>query len=325
MLAVLRAQSERKAESAEEPKANVAEVVLVAGPRRPGATPEALVNASNVQEDFIQQIFKGKVDGGKTKVDPSRKVGNFTGASFTLAGGEGKLIRYFIFVTVMLRERQYEWRVVLEGGRDVLSAWGKPLGALFDAVEFPNTVEPVSGPLGVAGIGATPSSQGHSVDKEVEQAIPGGSAKKPKGVASVPWEGGDSAQRLAWEARSADGMAYLFFDVRGWNLSEQAVARRKLEEWVSDREGEWRTASGSEAVTVTKGKEAWFDGSWGAAKGVAYRFTGSGAGGHPFVEQGWVVKTKGSVMFLRAQFGGENAEKLMDAAWKAIKKGVKLN
>jgi hypothetical protein len=76
---------------------------------------------------------------------------------------------------------------------------------------------------------------------------------------------------------------------------------------------------------VTKGKEAWFDGSWGAAKGVAYRFTGSGAGGHPFVEQGWVVKTKGSVMFLRAQFGGENAEKLMDAAWKAIKKGVKLN
>ena len=87
---------------------------------------------------------------------------------------------------------------------------------------------------------------------------------------------------------------------------------------MSEREGQWRTAAGGDAVTVTKGKEAWFDGSWGAAKGLAYRFTGSGAGSHPFVEQGWVVKTKGSVMFLRAQFGGVDAEKLMDGTWKAI-------
>jgi hypothetical protein len=319
------ARAERKSEGDGDPNQTTAVVELLAGPRRPGATPEALVNAANVQEDFIKQLFAGKVDGSKTKVDPSRKVGNHTGASFMLAGGEGKQIRYFIFVTVMLRDRQYEWRVVLNGGRDVLSTWGKHVSTLLDGVEFANTVDPVSGPLGAEGIGAMPSERGHSADKEVEVVIPGGSAKKPKGVASVPWEGGDGSQRLAWEARAADGMAYLFFDVRGWSLSDQAVSRRKLEEWVTEREGQWRTVAGSDAVTVTKGKEPWFEGSWGAAKGLAYRFTGTGAGGHAFVEQGWVVKAKGNVMFVRAQFGGADAEKVMDATWKAIKKGVKLN
>ena len=325
LLIQARGTQERKAEGDGEPKENSIEVSLVVGLRRAGATPDLLVNASNVQEGFIESVFKGKIDSGRTKVDPSRKVGNHTGASFMLAGGEGKLIRHFVFVTVMLRERQYEWHVLMEGGKDVLSVWGKPLAALFDAVEFPNTVEPVSGPMQVPGIGALPSARGHSVDKETEKPIPGGVAKKPKGVSDVPWEGGDAAQRIAWEARSPDGLAYLYFDIRGWSLSDRAVAQRGLEEWVKERETEWRTGAGSDAVTITKGKEPWSEGAWAGAKGLTYRFTGAGAGGHPFVEQGWVVKGKGSVIVLRAQFGGANAEKTMDAAWKAIKKGIKLN
>ncbi len=308
-----------------EPTETKAEITLVIGPRQAGATPDRLVNASNVQEAFIASVFEGKIDAARTKIDPSRKVGNHTGASFSLAGGVGKVVRHFIFVTVMLRERQYEWHVVLEGGKDVISVWGKPLGALFDGIEFPNISEPVSGPLQVPGIGALPSARGHSVDKETEKPIPGGVAKKPKGVSDVPWEGGDPAQRIAWEARSADGMSYLYFDIRGWSLSDRAVAQRGLEEWVKERETEWRTGAGADAVTVTKGKEAWSDGAWGGAKGLTYRFTGAGSGDHPFVEQGWVVKGKGSVIVLRAQWGGANAEKTMDAAWKAIKKGIKLN
>jgi|GEM_PF-4102270 len=325
LLIQTRATQERKTEGDGEPKQNAIAVSLIVGPRQAGAAPDLLVNASNVQEQFIETVFNGKIDAGRTKVDPSRKVGNHTGASFMLAGGEGKLVRHFVLVIVMLRERQYEWHVLMEGGKDVLSVWGKPLTALFDAVQFPNTVEPVSGPIKVPGIGALPSARGHSGDKETEKPIPGGLAKKPKGVTDVPWEGGDPAQRIAWEARSPDGLAYLFFDIRGWSLSDRAVAQRGLEEWVKERESEWRTGAGSDAVTVTKGKEAWSDGAWGGAKGLTYRFTGAGAGDHPFVEQGWVVRGKGSVIVLRAQFGGANAEKTMDAAWKAIKKGIKLN
>jgi len=177
----------------------------------------------------------------------------------------------------------------------------------------------------VAGIGALPSLRGTHIDKEIEQPLPGGSAKKPKGVSSVPWENGDPAQLMAWEARSADGMAYLFVDLRGWSLSDGQVAQKKLTEWVTERESQWRTGAGSEAVTITKGKEPWQEGAWGGAKGLIYRFTGGGYAGHPFVEQGWVVKTRNNVVVLRAQFGGANAEKLMDAQWKAIKKGIKLN
>jgi len=321
-----KAGMERKAEGADEPKVTSSQVLLVVGPRTAGATPSGIVNNSGVHEHFIKTVFgKTPVDASKTKIDPDRKVGNMQGASFMLVGGQGKTVACFIFVTVMLRDRTYEWHVVVEGGKDVLSTWGKHVGGLFEGVEFPNTVEPVSGPVGVAGIGALPSSRGHSGDKEVEQAFAGGTAKKPKGVLSVPWESGEAAQRLAWEARSPDGLAYVFFDVRGWSSSDRQVAARKLEEWVTEREGEWKGVAGSDALTVTKGKEAWQDGAFAGAKGVTYRFTGSTPGGEPLVEQGWVVRAKGSVLFLRAQFGGQDAEKVMDAAWKSMRKGIKIN
>jgi hypothetical protein len=128
--------------------------------------------------------------------------------------------------------------------------------------------------------------------------------------------------RLTWEGRSADGQAYLWFDVRSWSLSDTAVQRRKLEDWTTDRESQWKAGAGSDAF-VGKGKQSWSDGSFGTAKGLTYRYTGS-LRDVPFVEQGWVVKAKGSVLFLRAQFGGPNAEKAMEPLMKAIKKGIKF-
>jgi hypothetical protein len=316
------ARQERKAEGAGEPTESLCVVSAYVHPLQPGVTAEAVVQNPANQELFTKAIFDGKIDSARTKVDPSRKVGNHTGASLMLAGGEDKRVKVFVFVVVALQQTLHEWRVQMVGGRDVAKVWGEAVAALFNGIEFPNTTEPVAGPLVVDGIGPFSGARGHSLDKEVERPIPGATAKKPKGVAEIPVEGNDPTLRLTWEARSTDGQAYLWFDVRSWSLTDRAVAQRKLEDWVTDREGQWKAGAGSDAF-VGKGKQSWSDGSFGSAKGLTYRYTGS-LRDVPFAEQGWVIKAKNSVLFLRAQFGGVNAEKTMEPLFKAIKKGVKF-
>lgn len=291
-------------------------------PLQPGVTAEMVVQNPANQELFTKNIFGGKIDSARTKIDGSRKVGNYTGASLMLAGGEDKTVKVFVLLVVTLKQTMYEFQVLMQGGKDVMRTWGEPVAALFNGIEFPDTSEPVAGPIAVDGIGPFGGARGHSLDKEVERPIPGATAKKPKGVAEIPVEGNDPTLRLSWEARSADGQAYFWFDIRSWANTDRAVQQRKLEDWVVDRESQWKAGAGSDAF-VGKGKQSWTDGSFGSAKGVTYRYTGS-LREVPFVEQGWVVKGKNGVLFLRAQFGGANAEKTMDGVFKAVKKGIKF-
>jgi hypothetical protein len=316
------ARQPRKSEGAGDPTDTACVVSAFVQPLQPGVTAELVVQNPANQEIFTKAIFDGKIDSARTKIDIERKVGNHTGASLMLAGGEDKVARVFVLVIVTLQQTMYEFRVQMIGGKDVMRTWGEPVGALIGGIEFPNTTEPIAGPLAVEGIGVFSGPRGHSIDKEVERPLPGATAKKPKGLAEIPIEGNDPTMRLTWEARSADGQAYLWFDVRSWSLTDTAVQRRKLEDWMTDRESQWKAGAGSDAF-VGKGKQSWSDGSFGTAKGLTYRYTGS-LRDVPFVEQGWVVKAKNSILFLRAQFGGANAEKTMEAQMKAIKKGIKF-
>ena len=180
------------------------------------------------------------------------------------------------------------------------------------------------GPLGVDGVAPFNGGRGTSTEKELELTAPGALLKKPKGMSSVQIDGGKApALRLAMETHAADGQAYLYFDLSSFSLADLQKQKKDLEDIVKDRETQWKTGAGETPVTVTKGKDPWFDASMGAAKGIGYRFTGV-FGGHPFVEQGWVVRQKSSVLWFRAQFGGTDAEKTMDAQWKAVKKSIKF-
>lgn len=319
-----RAIQERKPEKEGEPDRTACLVTLFVGDLEPGVTAEALVNSPGIQSQISQGIFEGKHDASKTKVDAERKVGNHTGGSLMMAGARDKVVTYFILIFVTLKNTRYEWQVRLEGGRDVLQTWGKPLGALMDGVEFPDTKESVRGPVAVEAVRSHNMPRGHSADKETETPAAGIQAKKPKGLYAVPYEGGADPQlRLAWEARSADGQAYIYFDVHGYPLNQQGQKNLTAEEVITQRESQWKTNAGDDAITITKGKVPHFKAAFGGADGLGYRFTGSLAG-HPFVEQGWVVSSKNNLLWLRVQFGGAGAEKTMDAQWKAIKKGIKF-
>ena len=141
---------------------------------------------------------------------------------------------------------------------------------------------------------------------------------------SLKFEGANSpALRVAMESRAADGQTYLYFDVSSYSLAALQKDKKEIEDFVKERETQWKTGAGDTPVTITKGKDPWYETSLGAAKGVGYRFTGA-LGGHLFVEQGWVVKQKGNVLIFRAQFGGTDAEKTMDPLFKSVKKSIKF-
>lgn len=308
-----------------EPTQNRCEVALVVGPLKEGATVEGLVNSPGVLQQFTQGVFGGHIDASKTKITSDIEIGNVRGGRLTLAGAKDKEITWFIFQVVTLKSEQYEWRITMTGGKEIREEFGTHLGALFKGVHFPDTKEAVRGPVAVEAVRSHIAQRGHSQDKEIKTPSAGMEATKPKGLWAIPFEGGhDPAMRLAWEARGADGQTYFYFDVHGYPISAGPNQPRKApEDVVKERETQWRTGAGDDAVTVTKGKEPWWKGNFNGADGVAYRFTGSQAG-HPFVEQGWVVGSKNTLFWIRVQYGGAGAEKSMEPLFKAARKGIKF-
>ena len=325
-LLVLNAEVPRKTPGDGEPRESTCRIAFLAVPLKEGQTAGAIVSAPNVQADIAKQVFNDQQDASKTKTQPELDVGNVKGGRLTMASAQDKAYHWFILQIVTLKAEQYEWHISMRGAKDVTQELGPALGALFKGVQFLDTKEAVRGPVAIENMSTFNGPRGESTDKESEITVPGLTATKPKGVSSVIGSqrgNADPALRLAWETRSTDGMAYLFFDVRTYDA--QALQRDKTEpqDLVKARETQWKTGGGDDAVTVSKGKDAWFDTNFAGAKGVGYRFTGSQSG-HPFVEMGWVLKAKNNVVFLRAQFGGANAEKTLDGVFKAIKKGIRL-
>ena len=308
-----------------EPNSTRALVTLLVSPIKEGELPlEELVNNSGVQQGLTRGVFGGKVDAAKTKTDTNREVGNYHGASLQMSGGEGKVAHWLLLIIVHLKQTHYEFQVNLRGGRDVTRDWGAALTALFAGVNFPDLTEPVSGPLGIEAVPPSNAARGTSADKELDLSAPGVQAKKPKGMVSVSFQGSQApALRFAMETRAADGQTYFYFDTSTYSLAEMQKDKKDIEDFVKERETQWKTGAGDSAVTVSKGKDPWFEASMSGAKGVGYRFTGAQKA-HPFVELGWVVRQKATVVWFRAQFGGEGAEKTMDAFFKAVRKSIKF-
>jgi hypothetical protein len=326
VLIIASAEFPRKAKREGEPDRNTARVLLSVAPLPEGWTPENVVNNPGNHDSVNQSFFHGKADAGRTKIDPDVMIGNVSGGRFLMAGPRGeRTTGFFLLYCVALKAERYVWDVQIEGGGDAMDAFKDCLQALMKGVHFVDTTEPVRGPMGVNAVAAATTARGIDVGKETEvNNAPGLKAKKPKDLAEVVYQPeADPGLRFAWETRSADGQAYLYFDVHRYTAKELADQKRSIESIVTDRETDWKTASKGDSVTVAKGKEPHYKDTFGAGKGVGYRFRGN-LGDIPYVEQGWVVEAKQAVFWIRVQFGGKDAEKTMDPVFKGIKKALKL-
>jgi hypothetical protein len=65
-------------------------------------------------------------------------------------------------------------------------------------------------------------------------------------------------------------------------------------------------------------------GSFGKAKGLTYEFAGH-LGEEPAIEEGYVVKYKNWMLWIKMQYIGKDAQRAMKDLAKDVKKGLKFN
>jgi hypothetical protein len=221
-----------------------------------------------------------------------------------------------------LRGKVYEWRAVVFGGREANDVFKQDVKMLMAGIEFPETLEPVAGPVGIPSVPAFSEQRGKDFDKEKKITSIGFTATKPEGVSVIDFDPqhGTPNLRLAWETRSEDGQQYLYFDVQSYPT--QPGARDPEGQLLSQREGTWRDAVDG-AKIISKGKTAGFKDKWSKAKGLGYEFTGTHRD-KPYTERGWIVSYKKYTYWIRVQYGGEDAEKAFSKLFKKLKKSVRF-
>lgn len=332
---LVRAEAAIEIETDDEEKkmSNEAVVILFVGPQDAGWTPKALMNASNyhanIEENFYQD---GKIDYGRMKIIDELPVGNMSGAALQIMGSikaevngkEKNLVRVFRAYAVGLKGRRYVWNVILTGNGMVDNEFKRPLKDLMAGVEFLDTFVWARGPVGIPGIPGHDQDRGRFVDQEKEISSMGFKAKKPKGMAHLSFESAHTggSLRIAWEKRSEDKTAYLYFDVQSWPKKSTRQVKDFEQVRVQERAGQWMEHTQS-AKTVKKGKTPWFKANYGRGKGVGYEFTGY-SGDTPFKEMGYVIEYKKHVYWVRYQLGGEKAEKIFSKDLKTLKKAIKF-
>jgi hypothetical protein len=321
----LEASAERKRTVETEPAANQAEVQFVLAPAPPGFDAKRLVADPGLQNQFGSDTHLfDKVNYGSTKTFPEIDIGNHKGSAIQLVGAKEGAVRYFRLYVTSLKDVQYEWRVLLTGGREVNDVFTKDVNELVKGIEFVDTSEPVKGPVGIAGIFPHGSPRGHGSGQEQEVSSVGVKGTKPAPFAVVnnkPAEN-DPSLRIAWEARSPDGQAYLYVDVQSFQAAELDEQRRTDEDLVKTREGQWLETA-ADPRTVTRGRDPFFKARFGREKALGWEFRGT-LHGIPFVEYGYVFKVKRYVFVVRFQFGGAKAEEAMAELAKDAEKALKL-
>lgn len=306
-----------------EPTIQSAVVILGVEPQREGWTPKGVAHTSQNHTGTEKNYFD-KVDYGRMKIIDELPVGNHTGAAYQMVGTKDGQARFYRLYAVGLKGEAYIIQVILTGDRRVNDDFKAPLKKFLAGLEFIDTFVWARGPLAIPGIRDHDQDRGKYVDVEKEFTYMGFKAKKPKGMAHLPFKPGETGGglRLAWEKRSEDKTAYLYFDVQSWPQRATRKTKDFDQERIKEREGKWIEHAGS-PNTVKKGKTAWFKASYGRAKGLGYEFTGY-LNETPYTEIGYVVAYKKYVYWIRYQLAGENADKIFAKDLKKLKKAIKF-
>ncbi|MHC5010434.1 MAG: hypothetical protein ACYTG6_05700 [Planctomycetota bacterium] len=317
------ATEEREPADDDDPTENRAVVLLHVRPLPPGYTPQRVVENQGLQESIAENVFE-KVTHARTKIVKEIEVGNIQGAALQLVGSREGAVVYFRLYAAMLKEERYHWECVLSGGREVDDVYKTALRDLMKGVEFLDTTQAVRGPIGIAGIPDHGSERGFGEGETKTITSVGFSIKKPPEMREINYTPGqvDPNLRLAWETRSEDGQAYLYFDVQTFDAQALQRANQSEEDLVKARAGQWMEAA-QDATTIAKGDEAWFRDRLGRGRGVGYEFRGT-LQGAPFVERGYIVKYKKYVYWIRFQYGGEDAEEFFRKLIRTLSKAVKF-
>ncbi len=323
---VARAKVERKKKEFEKntPDHNLCIMDLLIQRAQPGFKGDAWIKNGNAAKQ-VQRDWKllSEVNSSATRTKDSVKFGNFHAAYIKLAGTSGGTKRTVMMFATVLRGDLYIVRAICWGHTDAYKQLAPLVGKALRGIQFLRTDEPVRGPL----LGMIPDfawDRGKGLGKEKTVNGPGFKFKKPKAISQVTVR--DSMNRdlrFVGEGRSKDGKAYFYYEIRTFRLNRPNTPNPRPEDFVEKRAQDWLAGAGEEADTGGK-KTKFRKTSYGKAKGLSYKFTGH-LGEEPAVEEGWVVKHKQTLLWIKTQYIGARAEASLKKLGKACKKALKFN
>lgn len=305
-------------------------------PAQPGFKPDTWVKSGDAQQE-VEKNWKyfEQIESGKTRTDESVKLGNHTGAYLKLEGTSkrhGAPAVLMLFAT-QLGAELYVFRAFCWGHTDVFKQMAPIVAGALKGVKFLDTREPQAGPL-LSIIPDFAGKRGADLGVEKDYGGLGFKFTKPASMVRVQPGGQELSMNRdfahAFEGRTEDGEAYLYFEIRTYKLNISNTPNPDEEKLLDGRAQAWLAGAGEGASVGGKdGKVKFKGGSFNGAKGITYEFTGM-LKEVPFTEEGWLVKHKNALLWIRAQFGGpvvkgQDAAKRLKDLWKDVRKGLKLS
>lgn len=280
--------------------------------------------AAIVRNERNFESLKNNFDGSPVpNIDVDTRVGNARGAYFTWSGKGARSGKpYFVrFYFVTLQQQLFRLLVIAENRAEQSEA--DFLRAATHGLVWADASTGIRGPIAAPFPTSTAQRKewkDHGVEKRLESPL---KLKKPKefGVLSLQNAGG---YVYAAEARKAG--AYVFVGIVRENAERigKGSPPWTMQSIIDEFENEWKS-SVEDPVTRGKSEKANSkDGALKNGKGHTYEFRGT-KDGNPFVEKGWVVKAGKDVFWIRAQFGGADADKALDKEFKALLNSIAFN
>lgn len=290
--------------------------LMIAELTLPKVTNQDMAPASIVKnEGNFDDLAKALFDGTPVpNIDADCRVGNARGAYFTLAGNAREdnkpLFVRFYFVT--LQQQLFQLKIQAFDGAE--TSENEFMKALVNGLAWTDTTVGIRGPI-LAPFPTASTDRKNWKDLGKKREVVGSiSFKKPAQFGEVPLSG---AQGFIFAAEVRKPGAYLFVAIFKDDAAKigQGAPPFSLQSMIDKHENDWKTEM-TNPKTRGKGEKANSkEGMLKTGKGHTYEFSGE-KDGFPFVEKGWVVKAGKDIVWLRAQFGGKDAEKTLQGDWK---------
>lgn len=279
--------------------------------------PAGIVKTEQNFEEIAKQNFEGTPI---PNIDADCKVGNARGAYYTMSGknsqdGKPLFIRLY-FVTL----QQQLFRLVITARDGAESSESDFLKALVNGLAWTDTTVGIRGPI-LAPFQTSTTDRKNWKDLGKKREIVGSvSLKKPPQFGELSLSG---AQGYLFAAETRKPGAYLFVAVIKDDAAKigQGSPPFSLQSMVDKHENDWKTEMAN-PKTRNKGEKANSkEATFKSGKGHSYEFSGE-KDGFPFLEKGWVVKAGKDIVWVRAQFGGKDAEKTLGGDWKDLQNTI---
>jgi hypothetical protein len=283
------------------------------------ASVKRVVNSESLVEDITKKFFS---DVPVPKQDEFVTLGNWHGGEVRLTGKSKEdppKEFQFRFYAAILQKTYYTWQVHVRGS--AMKTATSQLKELFAGLLWKDTTEGVLGPVGAPFPGST-ETRGKGGGAESKVVNPAFTFTKPASFSALefPATAKDFADwRWAGEARKPG--AYVFVGILAFPVDSFTKAKppREPESKIDDLENDWRNVVTDAATRPKSDKKNREWGDFAKIRAATYEFRGT-AEQTPFLERGYLMKTGQTVLLVRVQYGGKDAEAALSKEVQALAK-----